>query len=115
MTSARLRTCVLLPFIGCCRARAGQGLESAVVHPTAAPVDIPDEYICPISWDIMRDPVKTCDAFTYDRKHIKQWFNKGHNTSPMTNLPLKNKRLTRQRQLRKQINKFFQENNVRRG
>jgi len=46
---------------------------------------IPDEYICPITLDIMTDPVMALDGFTYERSEIEDWFRKGNNTSPKTN------------------------------
>ncbi|QLH41830.1 MAG: U-box domain-containing protein [Coxiellaceae bacterium] len=47
---------------------------------------------CPISRDIMKDPVTTCDGYTYDNSDITQWL-KSNNRSPQTNLPLANKGL----------------------
>ena len=38
---------------------------------------------CPISLKIMKDPVKTINNFTYDRKNIEKWFSK-KNIEPMT-------------------------------
>ena len=32
----------------------------------------------------MKDPVKTINNFTYDRKNIEKWFSKGKNIEPMT-------------------------------
>ena len=46
--------------------------------------NIPSDYLCPISLDIMLDPVVLDDGFTYDRKEIKRWF-KQSRLSPMTN------------------------------
>merc|ERR1711939_680793 len=46
---------------------------------------IPDEYICPITLDIMIDPVMAMDGFTYERSEIEDWFKNGNNTSPKTN------------------------------
>jgi len=46
---------------------------------------VPDEYICPITLDIMTDPVMALDGFTYERSEIEDWFRKGNNTSPKTN------------------------------
>jgi len=47
---------------------------------------------CPISYEIMSDPVITSDGFTYERSSIERWFI-DHNTSPMTNKILVNKLL----------------------
>lgn len=33
----------------------------------------PIEYLCPISSEVMEDPVSTMDGFTYERKSIQRW------------------------------------------
>ena len=45
---------------------------------------VPSGFVCPISEDIMRDPVVCADGHTYDRPNIEQWFAAGHDTSPNT-------------------------------
>lgn len=51
-------------------------------------------FLCPISLEIMRDPVITCDGHTYDRPHIETWFQRGNRTSPSTGLLLQSTNLT---------------------
>ncbi|CAE8708817.1 unnamed protein product [Polarella glacialis] len=34
---------------------------------------IPDSFVCPISADVMRDPVATADGCIYEREYIEQW------------------------------------------
>ena len=51
--------------------------------------DIPDVLICPITHEMMTDPVIASDGHTYERKAILSWFSK-HTTSPMTNKELPN-------------------------
>ena len=46
-----------------------------------------EHLICPISQEIMIDPVICEDGICYDRKYIKEWF-KTHRTSPNTNKTL---------------------------
>jgi hypothetical protein len=48
---------------------------------------IPLEFLCPISSQIMEDPVTTSDQFVFERSNIVRWF-QGHDTSPFTNLKL---------------------------
>jgi len=45
--------------------------------------EIPDDMLCPISHEIMQDPVMAMDGHTYERSRIEEWF-RSHNTSPMT-------------------------------
>jgi hypothetical protein len=33
----------------------------------------PDEFKCPITWGLFRDPVVAADGFTYERKAITEW------------------------------------------
>ena len=52
---------------------------------------------CPLSLDVFKNPCVAADGHTYEREQILTWFNKFPNnnapTSPMTLLPLKNRRL----------------------
>jgi hypothetical protein len=67
---------------------------------------IPHHFYCPILQDIMKDPVKTIDNFTYDREAIHRWF-EDHNTSPLTGLSLTNKNLIPNTTLKIQIDEFI--------
>lgn len=42
-------------------------------EPTGLKFEIPRELCCHISSEIMDDPVKTADGFTYERKNIERW------------------------------------------
>ncbi|KAI3863221.1 hypothetical protein MKX03_002326 [Papaver bracteatum] len=44
----------------------------------------PEELRCPISLQIMYDPVIISSGQTYERVCIEKWFNDGHNTCPKT-------------------------------
>ena len=48
---------------------------------------VPDVLRCPISQNLMLDPVIAADGKTYDRPSITEWM-KRHNTSPLTRVPL---------------------------
>uniref|UniRef100_A0ACD5Z397 Uncharacterized protein n=1 Tax=Avena sativa TaxID=4498 RepID=A0ACD5Z397_AVESA len=46
---------------------------------------IPELFLCPISLDIMSDPVTiSTTAGTYDRPNIRRWLAAGHRTCPVT-------------------------------
>jgi hypothetical protein len=63
----------------------------------------PDEFLCPISCDIMEEPVATLLAGnTYEKTHIMAWF-RTHQTDPLTNTKLSSKRLVPNNSLRSQI------------
>jgi hypothetical protein len=54
------------------------------------PKECPDEYLCPITMDIMTDPVAAADGHSYERSVIEDWL-KNHTTSPITNVELEHK------------------------
>jgi hypothetical protein len=49
--------------------------------------EIPNHFICPITREIMQDPVCIDDGSVYERHAIKKWFT-NNETSPLTNLTL---------------------------
>lgn len=53
---------------------------------TAAPA-FPSEFICPISMDVMTDPVVGNDGHTYERAAISEWLTT-HSVSPLTRRPM---------------------------
>lgn len=66
--------------------------SAAVIHVAEV---VPDEYKCPITREIMRDPVCASDGHTYERMAIEEWvlFNSSRKKaviSPKTQLPLSN-------------------------
>lgn len=64
-----------------------------IINKMQANINIPAGYKCPISFDVMENPVTTSDGQTYDRSSIEPWL-ATHDTSPLTNLRLANKNLT---------------------
>ncbi|KAJ9690181.1 hypothetical protein PVL29_012705 [Vitis rotundifolia] len=48
----------------------------------------PDDFKCPISLEIMSDPVILSSGHTFDRSSIQRWLDSGHRTCPITKLPL---------------------------
>eukprot|EP00775_Hariotina_reticulata_P007885 gene7885-8081_t len=49
-----------------------------------------DMLCCPITHEVFQDPVLAADGITYERAAITHWLS-GHDTSPMTNIPLPSK------------------------
>lgn len=57
--------------------------------------DIPQDLLCPISLELMKDPVIAADGHTYDRENITQWLKrKKHRTSPLDGSLLSHTNLT---------------------
>jgi len=69
------------------------------------PLEAPPQFRCPISQELMEDPVTTADGHTYERREIFRWLCL-HNTSPLTGAPLPNKSLTPAISLRQLIATF---------
>ncbi|XP_030929474.1 U-box domain-containing protein 33-like isoform X2 [Quercus lobata] len=68
----------------------------------------PSYFLCPISQDIMQDPHVATDGFTYEAEVLREWFDRGHDTSPMTNLKLENCNLVPNYALRSAIQEWQQ-------
>ncbi|XP_028784773.1 E3 ubiquitin-protein ligase PUB23-like [Neltuma alba] len=52
-------------------------------------IDVPPFFICPVSLEIMKDPVTVSTGITYDRESIEKWLFSGKNmTCPVTKQPL---------------------------
>ncbi|KAK1263378.1 E3 ubiquitin-protein ligase PUB23 [Acorus gramineus] len=52
-------------------------------------VDVPPYFLCPISLEIMKDPVTLSTGITYDRDSIERWlFSDNNSTCPVTNQSL---------------------------
>ncbi len=43
-----------------------------------------DSFQCPLTMEMMRDPVMTADGQTYERAATEEWFALGRRTSPLT-------------------------------
>lgn len=54
----------------------------------AVELTIPTHFRCPISLDLMKDPVTLSTGITYDRASIETWIEGGNFSCPITNQPL---------------------------
>ncbi|KAK9289424.1 hypothetical protein L1049_007579 [Liquidambar formosana] len=73
----RYAKCVLF---GASTPRSGAGRLRKPLDDAIFPVD----FRCPITLDLMRDPVVVATGQTYDRSSINLWIESGHNTCPKT-------------------------------
>ncbi|KAM7263696.1 hypothetical protein ACFE04_001379 [Oxalis oulophora] len=64
---------------------------------------VPRDFCCPISWDLMRDPVIISTGQTYDRSSITRWIDEGHITCPKTGQTLLHSKLVPNKALRNLI------------
>jgi len=74
------------------KSEALMALELINEEQKARAQEMPDEYLCPITQDVMEDPVIAMDGHTYERKAIEEWL-LTRDTSPMTNMTLPSKML----------------------
>lgn len=74
--------------------------------------DVPDELRCPISLDLIRDPVIVASGHTYDRNSIAQWINSGHHTCPRSGQKLIHMALIPNYALKSLIQQWCQDNNI---
>ncbi|KAL2328747.1 hypothetical protein Fmac_022174 [Flemingia macrophylla] len=76
-----------------------------------API-IPDDFRCPISLELMRDPVIVSTGQTYERACIEKWLQAGHGTCPKTQQTLTSTVLTPNYVLRSLIAQWCEANGV---
>ena len=77
-------------------------IENSDLLERLGPSAVPEEYICTITGEILRDPQCTCDGHVYEKSAIVSWLF-SHDTSPNTNKALDNKSLIPNIALRKAI------------
>lgn len=69
-----------------------------------AQIEVPPYFLCPITLEIMKDPVTVSTGITYDRESIEKWiFSHKNNTCPVTKQPLPDPDLTPNITLRRLI------------
>jgi len=67
--------------------------------------EVPHSFVCPLSWEIMKDPVMTATGATYEKSQITQWLLK-NSRDPMTNQELDKKTLVPNQSLKKAIEQW---------
>ncbi|WCJ27817.1 U-box domain-containing protein 16 [Euphorbia peplus] len=77
-----------------------------------AEMNIPTDFRCPISLDLMRDPVVVATGQTYDRESISPWIESGHNTCPKTGQTLAHTELISNRALKNLIGMWCREQKI---
>ncbi|KAH7533985.1 U-box domain-containing protein 21 [Ziziphus jujuba] len=65
--------------------RANKNSVNDDIDGTEMEITIPTHFRCPISLDLMKDPVTLSTGITYDRDSIEKWIESGNQTCPVTN------------------------------
>ncbi|KAM6421522.1 WD repeat, SAM and U-box domain-containing protein 1 isoform 1-T1 [Rhynochetos jubatus] len=69
---------------------------------------VPDEFVCPITRELMKEPVIAADGYSYEKEAMENWITNKRRTSPMTNLPLASLMLTPNRTLKMAIGRWLE-------
>ncbi|XP_066362129.1 U-box domain-containing protein 16-like [Miscanthus floridulus] len=72
----------------------------------------PLDFRCPISLELMGDPVVASSGQTYDRDSITRWFGSGKSTCPKTGQVLPNLELVPNKALKNLISRWCRENGI---
>ncbi|XP_021732517.1 U-box domain-containing protein 1-like [Chenopodium quinoa] len=92
---------------------AAENLAASTSSSTRAILtDVPNEFRCPISLKIMREPVTVATGYTYDRYSISKWINSGRRTCPKCGWKLTHMALIPNYNLKSLIHQWHQDNNI---
>jgi Mg-chelatase subunit ChlD len=69
-------------------------------------VEVPAQYVCPITMEVMKEPVMDRDGNSYEKVAVLKWI-RDHGTSPLTRNPLREADLVPNRALLDSINDFM--------
>ncbi|KAG2658471.1 U-box domain-containing protein 9-like [Panicum virgatum] len=87
---------------------AGGGVDKGGTEAAA----VPEQFLCPISSEIMRDPVVLASGQTYDRRFIQEWLSAGNRTCPQTQQVLSNTILIPNHLVRSMISQWCTDNGI---
>ncbi|KAM9631512.1 WD repeat, SAM and U-box domain-containing protein 1 isoform 3-T3 [Morphnus guianensis] len=90
------------------RSKVLQKIEELRMTTISVSVTIPDEFLCPITRELMKDPVIAADGYSYEREAMENWISTRRRSSPMTNLPLPSLILTPNRTLKMAISRWLE-------
>ena len=71
---------------------------------------IPTHFRCPVSLELMKDPVTLSSGITYDRESIEKWIEAGNQTCPVTNQVLTSFDMIPNHSIRRMIQDWCVEN-----
>ncbi|KAL6576780.1 hypothetical protein OROMI_011056 [Orobanche minor] len=74
---------------------------------------VPEEFKCPISKELMRDPVIIASGQTFDRPFVQKWLKSGNRTCPQTQLVLSHTILTPNHLIREMISQWRKNHGIK--
>ncbi|KAM9189403.1 WD repeat, SAM and U-box domain-containing protein 1 isoform 1-T1 [Mergus octosetaceus] len=90
------------------RSKILQKIEELRMKMVSVSVAIPDEFLCPITRELMKEPVIAADGYSYEKEAMENWISNKRRSSPMTNLPLHSLMLTPNRTLKMAISRWLE-------
>ncbi|XP_064306958.1 WD repeat, SAM and U-box domain-containing protein 1 isoform X1 [Phalacrocorax carbo] len=90
------------------RSKVLQKIEELRMKMVSDSVTVPDEFLCPITRELMKDPVIAADGYSYEKEAMENWISTKRPSSPMTNLPLHSLTLTPNRTLKMAISRWLE-------
>lgn len=102
INKSKLRSSILLQSDRVKRVRREQADEP----PSPTDLNVPSGFVCPLTMDVMFDPVLDAEGNTYERMSLLQWL-KQSPTSPISRQPLSERMVTRNNALRESIHEFM--------
>ncbi|KAL5102131.1 hypothetical protein RYX36_006458 [Vicia faba] len=85
------------------RARKGKELLSNSCNDLQVEIAVPTHFRCPVTLDLMKDPVTLSTGITYDRDSIEKWIESGNKTCPVTKTELTSFEIIPNHSLRRMI------------
>jgi hypothetical protein len=73
-------------------------------------IQVPDMFVCPLTLDLMQDPVISKYGQSYEREAILQWLTEGHTVCPLTRRRLEMRDIITNHKLRAEIRKWQVQN-----
>lgn len=73
-------------------------------------IEAPEEFVCPLTLDVMRDPVMSRYGQSFERSEILQWLRAGHGVCPLSRRPLSLQDLVTNHALKTKIAEWRKEN-----
>ncbi|KAG8369277.1 hypothetical protein BUALT_Bualt15G0134700 [Buddleja alternifolia] len=88
-----------------------EGPDVPKSHAECMSIVIPNDFLCPITLELMMDPVIVATGQTYERESIQKWLDSGHRTCPKTGQSLTHLCLASNYALKNLILQWIEKNN----
>lgn len=99
------------PIMTACNASDNSDNHTTITAADGTLVPVPQEYVCPLTLDVMSRPLLSREGHSYEQHAILNWVSE-HGTSPLTREPLRPSQLVRNRPLETKIRFFLTQHGV---